>query len=334
MFILYAIIIFALLIFIHELGHFLTAKLSKVKVNEFSLGMGPAFFKKQGKETLYSLRAIPIGGYCQLEGEDEKSDDPNAFSGKPAYIKAIILFAGSFMNFLLAILLVSLMIFSIGEVSNKIGSVETGSPAKLAGLKKNDQIIKVNNKNLNEITKLRNLINSSKNKALKINVLRDGKNKDLYVVPKKNKDGTYMIGITWGMSHSFGYFFKSFYLGTKSIFYMCGKMYEALFKLITGKESVKNLTGPVGIVNVIAKSSNQGFIFLVNIAALISLNLAIVNLLPFPALDGGRLLLLVLRKFFKKNITDKIESKIHFVGIIVLFSLMILITFKDIVSLF
>lgn len=334
MFIIYAILIFCLLIVVHEFGHFISAKLCGVKVNEFALGMGPTLLKKQGKETLYVLKAFPIGGYCAMEGEDESSEDPKAFNNKSAWQKAIIVVAGSLMNFLLAILIISIMNFMVGEPTTTIKTVVSGSPAQEAGLKKGDTILKLEDFKTNDFETLNTLIIHSGGEEISL-LVRDeiGRERTITVDPELSGDGSSHIGIEPTMSHSFMTFLKSFPRGVMGAFNMTGKMYGALGKLFTGQVSLREVSGPVGIVKVIGESASLGFLYILNITALISLNLAIVNMLPFPALDGGRLLFLIVRKIFPKRISDKIEGKIHMIGLLVLFGLMILITFSDIAKL-
>jgi regulator of sigma E protease len=246
MFIVYAIILFAILIFVHELGHLLSAKAVGIRVEEFALGMGPRIFSFERGGTVYSLRPIPIGGFCRMEGEDEDSEDPHAFNNRPLAARILVLLSGSLMNVLLAILVLWIFVFVL---------------------------------------------------------LSD---------------------------HSFGAFFKSFAVGVRAIGSMSKMMYEVIGQLVTGQAGLDQLTGPVGIVKVVGDSASRGFSSVMELMALISLNLGIVNLLPFPALDGGRILFQIIRKITGKAISDTVEARIHIAGLVLLFGLMIWVTFIDV----
>jgi len=246
MFVVYAIIIFAILILIHEIGHLLSAKAVGIHVEEFALGMGPRVFKFERGGTIYSLRPVPIGGFCRMEGEDEDSEHPNAFNKKPAPARAFVLLSGSLANALFTVIVLWLLIFFAGK------------------------------------------------------------------------------------DHSISEFFMSFIKGIKGTGNIAVMMYEAIGKLFTGRMGLDNLMGPVGITQTVSETAKLGFDYLIYFAAIISLNLGIVNLLPLPALDGGRLLFLIIRLFTGKAISDSLEAKIHFVGITLLIGLMVYITIIDI----
>ncbi len=327
--IIYAILIFCVLIFVHEFGHFITAKLCGVKVNQFAIGMGPAIFKKQKGETLYALRVFPIGGYCAMEGEDEDSDDPRAFNKRPAWQRAIVLAAGSLMNLLTCVVLLIIIAFYIGQSTTILESVVPGSPAEAAGLKAGDEIVRVDDTDIDEWTQVIENIGYTKAKTSEITVLRDGEELTFTVEPKYDKEQKRnMVGISPKTKHSF---FGSIVDGVKNTGNMTVLMFDTLRQLFTGDVSVKELSGPVGIVYAVNMTAKSGVIYVVYLAALLSLNLAIINMLPFPALDGGRLLFLLIRKITGKRVTDEMEGKIHFIGIMLLFALMIYVTFNDVI---
>jgi len=328
MMIVYAILIFCLLIFVHELGHFITAKAVGIRVNEFALGMGPLLFHYTKGDTEYSLRAFPIGGYCKMEGEDEDSSDEAAFNNKPMPAKALVVVAGSVMNLLLAIVILSIIFFSVGMPSTSIKELSPDLPAMKAGLLPGDKIVQVEGKNISEWNDITDTIGSSGGDTISVTIERDGAQKSFQVgVVKAPEDGRRIIGITPAYTKNPG---KAIVLGTKSTFEMGVKMVEVIGQLFTGEVSTKSLTGPVGIVYMVGDTARMGWIYLAQLTALISLNLAIVNMLPFPALDGGRLLFLVIRLFTGKAISDDTEGKIHFIGLMLLFGLMIYITYQDI----
>ena len=314
--IIYAILIFCVLIFVHEFGHFITAKMCGVKVNEFAIGMGPAFFKKQRGETLYALRVFPIGGYCAMEGEDEDSDHPRAFNNQPAWQRAIVLAAGSLMNLLTCVVLLIVIAFYAGQATTTLDKVEPGSPAEVAGLQAGDTIEKIDGKEMDDWNSLVQTIGYSEEKSLDITVTRDGEEITVPVGLEYNKEQKRnMIGITPKMERHF--------FGSISA--------DTLRQLFTGDVSVKELSGPVGIVYAVNETAKSGILYVIYLAALLSLNLAIINMLPFPALDGGRLLFLLIRKVTGKRVTDEMEGRIHFIGIMLLFALMIYVTFNDVI---
>ena len=328
--IIYAIIIFCLLIFVHELGHFIVAKACGVKVNEFAIGMGPAIFKKQKGETLYAVRLFPIGGFCAMEGEDEDSEDDRAFNNKPAWQRALVLTAGSFMNLLTAVVLMIVIAFVVGQATTTVNEVLDDSPAYRAGMMSGDRIVEVDGTAVDEWNDVITYIGESSRDTADIVVERDGAQQTLTAALEYDKEsGRTKIGITPEMKHSVA---GSVGSGMKNTWNMTVMMYKVIKQLFTGDVSVSELSGPVGIVYAVNQSAKAGVIYVVYLASLLSLNLAIMNMLPFPALDGGRLLFLLIRKITGKRITDAIEGKIHFIGIILLMVLMVYVTWNDIVK--
>ena len=328
--IIYAIVIFCLLIFVHELGHFIVAKACGVKVNEFAIGMGPAIFKKQKGETLYAVRLFPIGGFCAMEGEDEDSEDDRAFNNKPAWQRALVLTAGSFMNLLTAVVLMIVIALVVGQATTTVNEVLDDSPAYRAGMMSGDRIVEVDGTAVDEWNDVITYIGESSRDTADIVVERDGAQQTLTAALEYDKEsGRNKIGITPEMKHSVA---GSVGSGMKNTWNMTVMMYKVIKQLFTGDVSVSELSGPVGIVYAVNQSAKAGVIYVVYLASLLSLNLAIMNMLPFPALDGGRLLFLLIRKITGKRITDAIEGKIHFIGIILLMVLMVYVTWNDIVK--
>ena len=327
--IIYAILIFCVLIFVHEFGHFIAAKACGVKVNEFSIGMGPAFFKRQRGETLYSLRILPIGGFCAMEGEDEDSEDERAFNNKPAWQRAIVLAAGAFMNLLTAVILMIIIAFWSGQATTVIDEVQTDFPAYEAGLQAGDEIVAVNGEKIDDWEEILSLIGAGEGAETDITVMRDGREATFSTQPEYNEEaGRAMVGISARVSHNL---FTAIGDGVKNTGEMTVMMYDIIKQLITGQVSTQELSGPVGIVYMVNDTARAGVIYVVYLSALLSLNLAVMNMLPFPALDGGRLLFLLIRKITGKKVTDEMEGKIHFIGIVLLMALMVYVTWNDIV---
>ncbi len=326
--IIYALIMFCILVLVHEGGHFIAAKSVGVKVNEFAVGMGPVLLKKFKGETQYSVRLFPIGGFCAMEGEDEDSTDQRSLNNKPAWAKAIILAAGSFMNLVLAIIILTGIVIYIGMPTTTIDGFSDISPAKEAGLLSGDKIVSIQNHQVEDWNDITEAISNSQEKQITIDVNRDGQNQE-YTMDLVEEEGTgrMIVGIMPEVSRNP---FTALVKGAQSTWYMTVKMVEVIGQLVTGEVSTKELTGPIGITVAVSDSVKYGFIYVANLAALISLNLAIVNMLPFPALDGGRLLFLLIRKVTGKAITDKIEARIHLFGLMLLFALMIYVTWQDI----
>lgn len=327
--IIYAIIIFCVLIFVHEFGHFIAAKACGVKVNEFAIGMGPAFFKRQKGETQYSLRIFPIGGFCAMEGEDEDSEDARAFNNKPAWQRACVLAAGPIMNVLTAMLLLIVIATWSGQPTTTVKQVLDDSPAYEAGIQAGDTILSVDDKEIKEWNDLLTAVGKTSADTVSMEVLRDGKTMTIESRVEYDKEAQRnKVGIAPAVTHNV---IKGTVSGVKNTGTMTVMMYDILKKLVTGEVSVKELSGPVGIVYAVNDSAKAGVIYVIYLSALLSLNLAVMNLLPLPALDGGRLLFLAIRKITGRRITDEMEGKIHFVGIMLLLLLMVYVTWNDIV---
>ena len=324
-----AVFLFVIMIFPHELGHFVVAKAVGVKVNEFAFGMGPAIWKKQKGETLYAIRIFPIGGYCLMEGENEESDNERAFNNKSGKAKIAVLLAGSVMNVLIAILVMIILMGVIGSPTTTIAKVESGSPAYTAGIQKGDTIVAVNSSKVKEWNDLSTLI-SKNTKGMTITVNRNGADRELQVTPVKS-DGRYIVGVTPAVSHNA---FTAVKNGIISTVTMTRTMFISLQQLFSGQVAAKNLSGPVGIVSLVHQSELYGLYYFFYLLAFISINLAVINMLPLPALDGGRIVFVIIRAITGKKITDSMEATVHAAGMILLLGLMVFVTWNDIVRLF
>lgn len=325
-----AVVLFAVMIFPHELGHFMAARAVGVQVNEFAFGMGPALWKKEKNGTLYAIRAFPIGGYCAMEGEDETSDNPKSFNNKKPLQKFFVLVAGATMNLLICIVLLMLLFTVSGMTTTTVSKVTSNRPAYTAGIRPGDRITSVGDKSIRSWTDIGPEIASSKGDSVNVTVNRNGSMKTFSVKAEKHS-GRYIIGIEPKMSHNpikaVGASILATGQATVSIF-------KTLGGLITGAIGVNKLSGPVGIVSAVHQSVSYGLSYYVMLLALINLNLAIANLLPLPALDGGRILFLLVRQIGRDRITDDMEGTVHFIGFMLLMALTVFVTFNDIKNLF
>lgn len=323
------IVVLGILIFAHELGHFLTAKWAGVKVHEFALGMGPALFKKQHGETLYALRAFPIGGYCKMEGEDEDSTDERAFGKKPIWKRFIILFAGGFMNILLGFLImVILMSFSAGFYTHTINTVNEKQPL----LKPNDVILEINHDAVYSNMDISFLLSRVKSDNIQLKVKRDGKTVEIKELKMLSEDGRKIIGITTKVEgKNVLTVLKNAVTQTISISRI---IWVSLIDLFTGKAGINQMSGPVGTAQALGQAAEQGAMQLIFLVAVITINLGIMNLLPFPALDGGRIFFLLIEAIRRKPIKPEHEGIVHFIGFALLILLMVVVMFNDILRLF
>lgn len=338
-----AILIFSFIIIFHELGHFLFAKKCGVKVNEFTLGLGPTLFSWGKGETKYCIKALPFGGSCVMEGEDEESDSDRAFDKKSKWERFQIVFGGPFFNFILAFSLSIVYIASIGVNDTTISAVMDDMPAKEAGLQAGDEIISINGYNVhfyNEISIYTFLHANEDN--YHVVYKRDGEKHTATIKPKFSEEtGRKMLGITKTTEYKkvspLGVIEYSFY----EIKYQIYATLSSLKLLFTGQVSMNEVSGPVGVVTSISSVYDQSvssgafyvFINMTSIAILLSANLGVMNLLPFPALDGGRILLIIIEAIRGKKMKPEIENGINLVGFALLMLLMIVVMYNDIIKL-
>lgn len=326
-----AILLFCIMIFPHELGHFIAAKRVGVKVNEFSFGMGPALWKKQGKETLYSIRLLPIGGYCAMEGEDEDSESPRAFGNKKPWQKIIVLAAGSLMNVLCALLIMIIVMGVLGFTTTTIDQVDPGSPASVSQFMEGDIVTKIDNTEIDNWNEVSVAFTEAKGAESTVIVERDGELKTLKVTPNLNEDGRYVVGITCKVSHNPA---TAVVEGTKATINMTINLFITIGQLFTGGLGVDDLSGPVGMVQMVDQTATLGLWYYGFLTSMICMNLAIINMLPLPALDGGRIIFVLITMITGKEVSPKIEGAIHFAGIVLLFGLMIYVSVNDVTRIF
>lgn len=333
-----AIIIFSFIVFFHELGHFLLAKKNGVDVDEFALGMGPTLFAREYKGTRYALRLFPIGGFCAMGEDEEATDSPNNFNNKSVWARISVIAAGPVFNFILAFIFAVILTAMIGYDRPVISAVEEGFPAAEAGLKAGDRIEKMGEKRIRIFREITIYNQFHQGEDVEITYSRDGEEHTVTLTPKEDEElGYSRFGIT-----SEGYrkanAATAVQYGVYSVNYWISTTLESLKMLVTGKVSINNLTGPVGIVDVVEdtyqESKSYGnFVVLVellNIAIMLSANLGVMNLLPLPALDGGRLVFLFVEAVRRKRVPPEKEGYVHMIGIALLMALMVFVMFNDI----
>ena len=405
------IILLGFLIMIHELGHFIVAKLCKVKVNEFSIGFGPGIWNRQGKETKYSLRAIPLGGYVSMEGEDGASEDKNAFSKASIPKRIAICMAGAIVNILFAIIVYFILMAVSGVyISNEVDTTISGGSAEQAGIQSGDKIIEINEQNVNNKTDLDKIMQKQDGKELKVVVDREGEEIPIYITPMEVKTkstgmyldenckvmmvekgssserqgiqandvivkinneetngntnkiieilqeegtgtilltikranaelnvefvpdyiSTYYLGVNMKMApDTFGNRCIYGFMQTKEFLF---SIVDNMKQLFTGNIGIDQMTGPVGIGEMVSKTNSiRDFIYLM---ALISISLGVTNLLPIPALDGGKILILIIEAIRRKPMKPENEINIQLLGFSILIALSIYVTYNDILRLF
>lgn len=327
---------FLILIIIHEFGHFISAKLLGVRVNEFAVGFGPKIFSKQGKETKYSFNLIPLGGYCAMEGEDETSADDRAFCNKAAWRRFLIVVMGAVFNLLLGLIIVAIILApSEAFYTTTVGSFEENAVSVNSGLQIDDTIVAVDGRRIIAINDLSYAFTNVKDSKIDITVKRDGKKVELKDVEFASEKVQGMDVLTidfavYGQKKTVGSYITN---TVKTAASYSVVIWRSLVDLLSGKYGISQVSGPVGVTVALADMAKQNLASLLPMMAFISINLGIFNLLPIPALDGGRLMFILYEMIFRKPVPQKFESLVHTVGFVLLFGFMILIVAKDILGL-
>lgn len=346
-YVLLAILCLMFMIVVHELGHFIAGKALKFKINEFSIGFGPAFIKIKSKksDTVFTVRPIPLGGFCAFEGEDGESEHPEAFNKQAPWKRLIVLFSGAFFNFISAIVLITIFFSAYGQVLPMVGEVFEGSPAESCGLREGDVFLGVDGKQINVLLAEDFTAKISKaDDTATFKILRDGKAMKItvtradYEYTAEDEDGNVETLSKFGFGFSITNtvqklgFFRALGRSFSFCFFVVFKILQTLGGLITGAIGLEAAGGPITAVTAITEASRSGMHLLIYAVSILSANLAIMNLLPLPALDGSRMVFTLIEWIRKKPINRKVESIIHTVGLIVLFSFTILLDILQLVN--
>lgn len=336
-----AVLIFCVIVIVHEFGHFIVARKCGIDVQEFAIGMGPVIYKKQGKNTLFTIRILPLGGFCSM-GEDEDSDDENSFRKKPVIKRIAVIAAGAMMNLILGFIIAIVIFLVSGKLTTTIiAEVTPGSGCEAAGMVQGDRVVKVNGLHIFTANDIIYQLRNDEDGVLDFVVERDGE--------KIALDGV-KFGLTVDeetgervLNYDFKVYLKDITAAelipaaANKFMYYSRLILMSLRDLISGKYGLNNLQGPVGIVTVISESAQEsGFDigYLLDIAMLISVNVGIFNLLPLPALDGGRLVFLIIEAIRRKPMKAETEGMVHFAGFALLMILMLIVTFNDVKNIF
>ena len=343
LYVLLAIVMLGVIVTVHEFGHYCVGRLCGIGIVEFSVGFGPRLLGWKRKGIQYSLRAIPLGGYCAFVGEDERNDDPCAMNNQPVWKRFLTVLAGPFMNFVLAFVACAIMLnaYFIAQTYPIVKEVLPGQPAAEAGLMPGDRILEVNGEALTNdtagVSRMIGVIQSGDlTRPVDLVVARDGKRLSYSMTPapvidESGKTTRYQIGIVFS-SRTYN-FFESIREAGGYMVETTGMMLESLKNLIFKGEGLEDTAGTVGIIAVVAQQAREGMYMVLWLIFIISLNLGIMNLLPIPALDGGRLLFLIVEAIRRKPIPPEKEGAVHAVGMVLLLGLFVVLTYHDIVKL-
>ncbi len=345
------IAVLSIIVFVHEMGHFVAARKNGVAVEEFGFGFPPRIFGIKRKDTIYSINWIPVGGFVKIKGEDGSSEKENdSYASKPIWRRATIISAGVFMNIVLSIVLLSIG-FGIGLPSiiddakshhtlkdSKVQIVEIAenTPAEVAGLEVGDEIIKIDDQDIYSIENVQNYNQDKIGDTVTLQINRYGETQELKLaLADLDESGTGKMGVSLVRTAIVSYpWYESIWLGFKTTFELLWAIIVAFYQIVAGlfvgEPLPADIAGPVGIAVVTGQVAQLGFIYLLQFTAILSLNLAIINFFPFPALDGGRFLFLMIEKIRGKTVDRKVENMIHNIGFTILMLVFVLITFRDV----
>ena len=329
------IFVFGILVTVHEFGHFITAKLTGMKVEEFSIGFGPKIYQQQEGETLYSLRMLPLGGYNKIAGMDpeDPEDLERGFNSKPVASRMLVILAGSLMNFLLPVLIFFGIFLSYGmeipENTPVLGQIVEGYPAAQSGLKEGDRILSINGQPVSQWPDIRNSLADAGTKPVPFEIERDKEKLTVTVTPVLNPEtGRPFIGVVSSLKKVQLTPWQAAVSSVTATKNIIKNMYASLYHMLTGKTKAE-FAGPVGVAKMAGQVAHKGFDMLLQFTAMLSLNLAIINLLPLPALDGGHFLILLIEAVTGHKLGKTAMQNIQKVGVAMILALTIFATFKD-----
>ncbi len=330
-----ALFVFGVLVTVHEFGHFITAKMTGMRVDEFAIGFGPNIFQKKYGETLYSLRIIPLGGYNKIAGmEPDEPADEGAFKSKPIPARMLVILAGVLMNFILPVFLFT-GIFAVNGLEVPVdkpvlGYVMPGKSAVEAGLQAGDKILAVGGKPVATWYEMVTELNAYGENEVRLTAERNGVKKNYTLKPEFDKDyGKALVGISPQVEHKDFGIFESLQMGFKYTYYIMVMMLDGLYKIVTGAAPA-DVTGPIGIAKIAGEAAESGWMPLLNLVGLLSINLGIINLLPLPALDGGHFVLLILEALRGKPLGERAATMIQSIGVGLILTLTVWAIFSDI----
>ncbi len=334
--ILVAILVFCIIIFIHELGHFLFAKLLGVRVNEFAIGFGPTLFKFQRGETKYAFRLLPLGGFCAMEGEDDESSDPRAFGKRPVWRRLIIIAAGAVFNIILGIIIMTIITIPRPIGTPVIAEFDKDATSAETGLMLGDKITKIGGKTVYTTDDVGYLLLRDEDGVVEIEVKRDG---EKVVLPEvkfnmaPESDGKNYITLDFWMTRTEKNVFTVLQQGVMRTVSVVRLIWMSLGDMITGQYGLNELSGPVGVTQALAQAASVDISQLMFLMCFITVNLGVFNLLPLPALDGGRLVFLIIEGIRRKPVPPKYEGLVHTAGFVLLMLFMLVVAGSDILKL-
>ena len=340
--IVWALLLFSFIVFFHELGHFVFAKKNGIDVEEFAIGMGPAIFSKEYKGTKYAIRILPLGGFCAMGEDDNESTAPGSFNSKSVWARISVILAGPVFNFILAFILAMILVGIAGYDKPEVGAVDEGYPAAEAGIEAGDIILEMNGKKINlfrEITMYNQLHQGEKTTVV---YLQDGEKKEAVLEPMLDEElGYYRFGVQGG-SYKKANFLTLLQYSAYEVKFMITSTLDSLKMLINGTVGMDQLSGPVGIVDIVDETYDQSkqygalvvAVQMMNLMLLLTANLGVMNLLPIPALDGGRLIFLFVEAIRGKRIPPEKEGIVHGIGMVLLLGLMAYVLFNDVIRIF
>ena len=337
-----ALLLFSFIVFCHELGHFLLAKKNGIDVEEFAIGMGPLLLSKDYKGTRYALRLLPIGGACMMGEDDEATGTKGNFHSKSVWARISVIAAGPVFNFILAFLFSVILVAMTGYDEPVAADVNEGYPAAEAGMQPGDVIVRMGDKKINLFREISTYNQFHQGEDVEVTYLRDGEEHVVTMAPKYNEEAEYyMLGIVRGNNQK-ATVLTALQYGVYEVKYWICTTVSSLGMLVTGQVGINDLSGPVGIVDMVDDTYKSSVSYgasavvanMLNLAILLSANLGVMNLLPIPALDGGRLVFLIIEAVRRKKIPPEKEGYVHFAGFVLLMVLMVVVMFNDIQRIF